>query len=321
MNKGVNDLKPLLIAKRQDERLCHQFSFRLTSKQKTKLHQLSLDYGVDMGTILRGLIDSFEASNFDGIRKVFLANSGTIEHPLLAGVGTLLELYQQENKGGKIPNRTDQNSEDSVSSKLDLIQKGISNLLEQKSKTPLTSFSLPSLDGLKSMVSFASKNTSCDADSPLKGFLISVNQTQTNPTSPRFLYYRCTAFEQEDDLNDPEIKFKYAHFVGILFNPSWESELIGLRKDPFHLNNWVRSGCRGHWYCISEMKPESLERFSEALYLCLYGAEVRVIDELLKGLDFGPINTNLNSFTNGDHQATFWGALGGNLLYSDLETK
>lgn len=153
-------------------------------KAKDKIAPLSVDYGVDMGTILRGLIDSFEASNFDGIRKVFLANSGTIEHPLLAGVGTLLELYQQENKGEKIPNRTDQNSEDSVSSKLDLIQKGISNLLEQKSKTPLTSFSLPSLDGLKPMVSFASKNTSCDADSPLKGFLISVNQTQTNPISP-----------------------------------------------------------------------------------------------------------------------------------------
>jgi|GEM_PF-1870778 len=92
MNKGVNDLKPLLIAKRQDERLCHQFSLRLTLKQKEKLHQLSLDYGVDMGAILRGLIDSFEASNFDDIRKVFLANSGTIEHPLMAKVDTLLEL-------------------------------------------------------------------------------------------------------------------------------------------------------------------------------------------------------------------------------------
>jgi hypothetical protein len=321
MNKGVNDLKPLLISKRQDERLCHQFSLRLTSKQKAKLHQLSLNYGVDMGAILRGLIESFEASNIDEIRKVFIANSGTIEHPLIAKVDTLIELFKQDKTKEQTLNSIDQNSEDSVSSKLDLIQQGISNLLEQKSKPTPPSFSLPSLEGLKSLVSFASKNTSCDVDSPLKRFLISINQTQTNPTSPSFLYYRCTVFEEEDNLNDPEIKFKYAHFIGILFNPSWESELIPINKDPFHLNNWWRSGCRGHWYCISEMKPQSLERFTQALYFCLYGAERGVIDELLKGLDFRPIDTNMNSFAKSDHQATFFGARGGNLLYSDLEPK
>jgi len=133
MNKGVNDLKPFLISKRQDERLCHQFSLRLTSKQKAKLHQLSLNYGVDMGAILRGLIESFEASNIDDIRKVFIANSGTIEHPLIAKVDTLLELFQEDKTRAKTLNRIDQNSEDSVSSKLDLIQQGISNLLEHKS--------------------------------------------------------------------------------------------------------------------------------------------------------------------------------------------
>jgi hypothetical protein len=69
------------------------------------------------------------------------------------------------------------------------------------------------------------------------------------------------------------------------------------------------------------MKPESLERFTQALYFCLLGPEKGVIDELLKGLDFRPIDTNLNSFAKRDNQATFLGARGGNLLYSDLEPK